>query len=153
MRELYPVEWAESIIRDLRVRYARATDTVLYLLDISQRDLAKYLCRNDPVWHQTVFFIKRLDASVYHGNCRLTKQLLSSFGRDFTRKGWTRLANRLDNVQKRDRIKEQGKAGGPVQVGIDLDETPHPLCLEVNDGADGTVLSESPANASQSGDP
>jgi hypothetical protein len=109
----YSYSWAASVVERLKEKYARATDHVETILDITDRDLANFLARGDPVFPQLREFIHIMDnwdrTSQRPDHYLTDVNQISSYIR---RKGWERLANRLDEIGIRDRIKEQGSRGG-----------------------------------------
>lgn len=108
----YSYSWAASVVNRLYGKYVRATETVLEMLDISPRDLAKYLAEADPIFpqlreliHQVDEWQKRLPGGVLgDSNILLIRDYLH-------RKGRERLVSRLDEIRKRNENKRAGFKG------------------------------------------
>lgn len=109
----YSLSWALSVVYRLKEKYARATELAEENLEISDKDLAKFLAIGDPVFPQIRELVHIYDnyLKVSHLDFSTTQEL-SEMAYYLRRKGWERLAGRLDSVSKRRRLEEQGSRGG-----------------------------------------
>jgi hypothetical protein len=105
----YPYSWALERAQDLYRAHPRATETVLELLDISLKQLALFLAKRDPVWVDIRDAIHLAENWIRNRGCTTqTFRVEGIFALELRRKGKERLADRLDAVQKRHIIEEQG---------------------------------------------
>jgi hypothetical protein len=113
----YSLHWAENVISQLRVKYARGTDMVEEVLGISDRDLARYLAFGDPLWRHLRETIKNTQGNVdFYKERYTTEHLLSTF---LGRLSGKRFGDQAERLAKRVRARynqEAGfKAGAPPQ--------------------------------------
>lgn len=105
----YPVSWALTIVYRLKETYPRATEIVKQNLEINDRNLAVYLARRDPIFPQIRELIHIYDNWLKRTKSDMTTtQELRETAYYLRRKGWERLADRLDGISKQRRIQEQG---------------------------------------------
>jgi hypothetical protein len=117
----YSYSWAQSVIDKLKEKYPRATETVCIILDITEKDLAKYLAIGDNIFPQLRELIRMCDNWIKTSSPEAdTIQVCSCGSWYLRRKGWERIADRLDEVRNRDKMKEQVSRGAVLgAVGDD----------------------------------
>jgi len=124
----YAFSWAVSVVNQLHSKYARATEKVCAILEITCSDLAKYLAFDDPLWRYLRDTIKKLDGNLaYYGERYTTAHLLSVFQGPLAKKRFGNQAERLDKRLKSLSIKEQGSRLGAdrsVSEGKPLPSSP-----------------------------
>ena len=108
----YSFKWAATIVDQVQRKYARATEMVCEVLDITPRDLVKYLAYGDPLWHILRTCIANTDNNIkYYGMRYTPTHLLSIFTGKLKEKRFGNQAERLDKRVKSIILKKQGSRG------------------------------------------
>jgi len=111
----YSFEWALSVVHQLHRKHARATEAVLEVLQISEKQLALYLAHDDPLWKELRDFVKRWEVYLeIHKNSGIFPGLVY-FSNLYRCEKTLRIADRLDSYLKCGKFKEQGSDKGRVR--------------------------------------
>lgn len=115
----YSYQWALDVVYGLTDKHTRATEIVCEFYDISPRILALFLAKGDPMWIYLRDRIKAITALEERTNRYYTDvEIFDWLKRLSTEKYAGKLADRLDNGQKKARIKEQSFQGGAPSAGM-----------------------------------
>lgn len=109
----YSYRWANGIATDLANKYGRATDIFCEILDISVKDLAKFLANGDEIFaicRNLIHFMDRIgEGSAWKHEITFYRANLRAF---CAGKGIKRIVDRIDTVENSTILKEQAfKAG------------------------------------------
>jgi hypothetical protein len=109
----YSYNWSMGIVKKLRDKHVRATDTMMEILGITAVDLAHFLAIGDSVFVDLRNLVHWLEScGDFRENNYTSDELIRRIHLYWRCKSRDRLMNRLDEVQKRARLREQGSRGG-----------------------------------------
>lgn len=114
----YSLTWANSVVGQLHQKYTRATETVCELLGINLHYLAVFLAIGDNVFPQIRGLIHQVHAWHALGVLDLkTPTYVKCLVHLLYKKGFERLADRLDSQLEKLTLKEQAFKGGFSEEG------------------------------------
>lgn len=114
MPALYPFSWAISVVHRLTGKYPRASKIVWEITDIDDEKAARFLMHNDVMWYWLRDLVHLIDERIqFRGTEEYYLTDVASLSPLLRRKGRARLADRLDSVRNRAKIREQAKGEAP----------------------------------------
>lgn len=105
----YSFSWADGVVKKLTESYPRATEISWRMLGITHRDAVKFLAFGDPVFADLRNLIHFVNSMFISGQNHYTDEEYLARIRLYWRcKSKERIFSRLDKVQKRRKLEEQG---------------------------------------------
>lgn len=96
----YSFNWAEGVVDKVQETYPCATEILCRVLNLTRKNLAAYLARNDPLWHFLRTEIHYIDLLLKDtGEESLNEAQYVSLDEHLRAKGGPRIVGRLDSMK------------------------------------------------------